>query len=122
MMFQRKRVVFIFSAVFIVFSFSVYAQNTINPKHSDAGLTCKDCHATGTPDKKAPASTCKSCHSKEDLTKVVLFEDETGKKQNINPHDAHAGDLRCTLCHSIHGKSNLYCNTGCHHTFKYDVP
>jgi len=81
--------------------------------HKEAGLACFDCHGVDEPVKRAPTSACKSCH--EDHKGAVRTYKNNGQEVTVNPHESHQGELRCTLCHSIHQPSKLYCNQdGCH--------
>ena len=57
-------------------------------KHMQKGVTCEQCHNSSAPTAAA-------------------------KKVALNPHDSHAGQLRCTLCHKEHEQSVLYCRQ-CH--------
>lgn len=88
--------------------------------HSNADVTCEDCHRVSNPVKKASAKTCKSCHGDMVDSEEVTFKDSAGASHTLNPHNAHPGKIRCTLCHSSHKPSELYCNT-CH-KFKLEIP
>ena len=91
--------------------------------HADNSLTCADCHKTENPDKRAPASSCKGCHENQGGTyKGILGDDgkpvkkdysESAGTRNVNIHDSHQGEIRCTACHTYHKEPVLYCNE-CH--------
>ncbi|MCD8553671.1 cytochrome c3 family protein [Seleniivibrio sp.] len=101
----------------MVFSFicsiAIAGSGDLRGAHKDRGIACEDCHGTKTPEKKAPASVCKTCHA--DHRGEIKTYKNNGHEVKVNPHDSHQGELRCTLCHSIHEPSKLYCNQdGCH--------
>ena len=56
----------------------------------------------------AKSKACMKCHNYQDLAAA-----SAAKKVALNPHDSHAGQLRCTLCHKEHEQSVLYCRQ-CH--------
>ena len=57
---------------------------------------------------QAKGVSCEQCHNYPDLAKA-----SAEKKVALNPHDSHAGQLRCTLCHKEHQQSVVYCRQ-CH--------
>lgn len=87
-------------------------------KHMQKGVTCEMCHNSAQPVTKAKAKSCAKCHKYEDLA-------QKSAKLNPNPHDSHAGQLRCTLCHREHEQSVVYCKE-CHKNddpkFNFNVP
>lgn len=86
-------------------------------KHAAKGVSCEACHKTKTPSRAAKASVCESCHTYADVAKKTA-------KVVPNPHESHAGEVRCTLCHKEHKASENYC-LQCHATgdkFKFKVP
>jgi hypothetical protein len=86
---------------------SVFAQPKVMGKHGEIGATCVDCHKSDKPTRSAPISACKTCHGEyADIAKKTA-------DMKPNPHDSHAGEVRCTLCHKSHSPSVLYCNE-CH--------
>lgn len=99
---------------------SIAASKEVRGSHSELG--CSECHGTDSPTKSASQKACKSCHGDMTDSPVITFKDEYDKSYTVSPHDSHAGQLRCTLCHSAHKATQLYCNDGCHHTFKLIVP
>ncbi len=83
--------------------------------HQEAGFTCLDCHGNAEPTKKPAKSYCIGCHddgSGSYYGKVVPNVSGAGTRQ-INPHNSHQGDIRCTLCHTYHKEPVLMCNE-CH--------
>lgn len=88
--------------------------------HAEAGIECIDCHGVAEPVKRAKAKNCKSCHGDMADAAAISFKDSSGAAHELNPHNAHPGQIRCTLCHASHKPSKLYCNT-CHE-FELQVP
>lgn len=74
--------------------------------HQDAKVTCQACHKNQK-NKPPDSAACLNCH---DSYKAVA---ERTAQVKPNPHDSHLGELRCTLCHSMHKPSKVYCNE-CH--------
>lgn len=81
---------------------------SLKPHHQGAGLSCEDCHGSGTP-QAIRADACLSCHG----TSEGIAQSTEALKPN--PHDSlHYGpDLDCDLCHHEHTTSENYCNN-CH--------
>lgn len=111
-----------FSVMMFISSFAGADDKHINKKHSEAGITCIDCHQTETPIKAAPQKYCIECHAGMEAKEITTLKSTDGKEYSVNPHNAHTGSLRCTLCHHIHSPSVLYCNKECHHSFTVSVP
>ncbi|MCD8553600.1 cytochrome c3 family protein [Seleniivibrio sp.] len=106
----------------LCFALSALADGSgLADKHKENGMKCADCHLEDTPTKKASAKQCIACHGDMKDSKELSFKDQGGKEYKLSPHNSHAGQIRCTLCHSGHNPSKLYCNT-CHHTFQISVP
>lgn len=92
--------------------------------HEGLGVSCEDCHT----DASKPEETkkldmlkaCVDCHGVLPSDSKVAVKDVYGVPHEVNPHYAHVGQVRCTLCHSAHSESALYCNT-CHE-FDVTVP
>lgn len=68
------------------------------------------------------------CHNYDALAakSAEKIKNDPAMKGKLNPHDSHAGQLKCTECHKEHSKSSLYC-LECHKNaedarFKMDVP
>ncbi len=96
--------------------------------HAEEGLTCHECHdeslgakaqegfkyVTGDYEEPLPQldfsrEDCLECHT--DFEEVMVSTDHGGGE---NPHDSpHWEDMECTMCHSMHGQSQVYC-TQCH--------
>ena len=83
------------------------AQVPVMGKHGELGIQCAACHKTDAPTSRAPASACANCHGS--------YAEVAAKTKALkpNPHDSHAGEVRCTLCHKSHKPSTVYCNE-CH--------
>lgn len=77
-------------------------------KHMQKGVTCEQCHNSSAPTAAAKSKACMKCHNYQDLAAA-----SAAKKVALNPHDSHAGQLRCTLCHKEREQSVLYCRQ-CH--------
>ncbi|QAR33290.1 hypothetical protein EP073_07720 [Geovibrio thiophilus] len=105
-----------------LWGFAEASDKQINAKHAEAGITCSDCHQTDTPSRSASQQSCRSCHENIDAGENLILKSADGKEYSVNPHNAHTGSLRCTICHHIHSPSELYCNKECHHTFTISVP
>ncbi|MEL1134649.1 cytochrome c3 family protein [Desulfitobacterium sp. THU1] len=77
-----------------------------NNSHSKMGVKCEQCHVTE--GKPVTKQQCQSCHKNiEDLRAKT-------KDMDPNPHGPHHYDLEdCTICHSVHGKSQMMCSQ-CH--------
>lgn len=94
--------------VALLLSVSHAAYSQMQFKHQSHSITCEQCHGTASPATKAKAKVCFNCHNYQDLAKMT-----STKNLVLNPHDSHAGELRCTLCHKEHGQSVVYCKE-CH--------
>lgn len=93
-------------ALMLVFSEAAFCQTQF--KHQSRSVTCEQCHMVAAPTTKAKAKVCFNCHNYQDLAKKSAT-----KGLALNPHDSHAGELRCNLCHKEHGQSVVYCKE-CH--------
>lgn len=122
---------------------NTYVQNyygadgaTLAHLHEQHGKTCLDCHEatpgqqleeagawmrgdfstdeqgylTGASTVSADEEFCGRCH---DMASVVESTQNWGGVAGVNPHQSHAGAVQCQNCHSVHGTSNMWCNT-CH--------
>ena len=69
-------------------------------KHMQKGVTCEQCHSSSAPVAAAKSKACMKCHNYQDLAAA-----SAAKKVALNPHDSHAGQLRCTLCHKNTNKA-----------------
>ena len=97
------------------------------PAHEGEKLVCTDCHAQG--DTTNAVSTvvpsCISCHAlpgdryyygARDADGNVLEVEyiEARRTKLASMHNSHAGEIRCTVCHTSHKEPEpLYCNH-CH--------
>lgn len=119
-----KKYLYLLTAM-LLFANVALAQKTtveISGAHLDAGLGCTDCHGTDTPEKRASQKACLECHGDMLDSAPIKFNSEDGAAFEVSPHNSHAGQIRCTLCHASHEPSKLYCNEGCHHKFILEVP
>ena len=89
-------------------------------RHQQRSVSCEQCHGVANPSTPAKSKSCMKCHNYEDLAAK-----SKAKKLALNPHDSHAGQLRCTLCHHEHAQSVVYCKQ-CHIAndarFNFKVP
>ncbi|MCF0253188.1 MAG: cytochrome c3 family protein [Duodenibacillus sp.] len=89
-------------------------------KHQMKGIGCVMCHKTAAPAAKPKAKVCNECHQYGDLARK-----SAAKGLELNPHDSHAGELKCVLCHREHAKSVVHCKE-CHKSgarkFEFQVP
>ncbi|MCF8068208.1 MAG: cytochrome c3 family protein [Desulfobacterales bacterium] len=94
-----------------VFSSDVLGNaNSLKAYHSDAELSCNDCHTVENEVQNIPATDdCLECHG--DMEAVAQLTAD----KDPNPHDSpHYGPyLDCDLCHHEHKISENYCG-GCH--------
>lgn len=96
------------------------AAQAMDMKHQARGVACADCHKTAAPASKPKAKVCFDCHDYDDLAKR-----SAAKGLALNPHDSHAGQIKCILCHREHKPSVVYCKS-CHKSgdqrFEFNVP
>jgi DnaJ-class molecular chaperone len=115
---MSQKTVFVFIAAlltsFALASGAMAAESRPFTQPAHKSLPCATCHGTATPSRPAPASACMKCHGSYDAIA------KRTAKITPNPHDAHVGQLRCTLCHKAHQPSVLYCDQ-CH-DFKLKTP
>jgi len=91
----------------------------ITGKHAEEGLVCRSCHFSDKPSTPAPQAACIECHGVYKGSPASTHDLAVGRRRfKVNVHDAHPGQLDCTLCHAAHKMPTLYCNT-CH-TFKIE--
>lgn len=80
----------------------------VNNSHSKMNVNCNQCHAGADTTKKPTTDQCLTCHKSQ--AEVAL---KTADKKP-NPHGPHHYDTAdCTVCHSVHAKSQMICAT-CH--------
>lgn len=125
-----------------LFSFAVWAQNTAEPandgkafqqKLSDITIkpyhkpleatgdqaSCQLCHGAKTPTTPPNDNNCLTCHGSTDQIAAMTEPKSDEAHPEPNPHNSiHYGkDVPCSVCHSEHQPSKVYCNS-CH-LFKY---
>ena len=82
-------------------------------KHADRA-TCTDCHGNAPKSIAVESAACLKCHGSYKEIAARTASDENPKKfLTANPHAAHTGELRCSLCHHEHKASEVYCDK-CH--------
>ncbi len=86
------------------------APATSADRHKAIGVSCDACHGAGTRN-TVEMKQCFQCHGS--YAKVA----EKTKDLKPNPHDSHAVDLECNLCHVGHKPFENYCGT-CHKDMK----
>lgn len=88
--------------------------------HGKNDVGCADCHGKELPAPECfvEATVCLNCHgSYGELAGKTLRPEEV----DVNPHNSHLGELRCTLCHKGHSPSKAYC-LQCHTDFHMPMP
>lgn len=84
--------------------------------HKKNQISCADCHGKSlvVDDSETVLNKkCVECHGT--FTKLA-----NKKKEHINPHASHLGEVNCTTCHKGHTASKAYCNY-CH-SFGMKIP
>lgn len=105
-------------------SAATMASEQMQFKHKD--LQCESCHGTATPTTFADQSSCIKCHGQY-KGKVVPNADYNPDRNprrpviEVNPHDSHFGNVRCTLCHREHEKSPKTVCNDCHKNFRLNA-
>lgn len=96
------------------------AKMTVKPHHADFMATdgvadCQACHDSKTPVSAPDDNICLTCHGTRDELAAMTEPEATSGHPEPNPHNSiHYGkDVPCSVCHSEHKKSELYCNN-CH--------
>jgi len=79
--------------------------------HKANKVGCVECHGLSEKivvddSEKGINIKCIECHG-------ALSELSAKSKDPINPHGSHLGEINCTVCHSGHEQSRVYCNS-CH--------
>lgn len=95
-------------------------------KHVAADVNCADCHGTDKPTQMPPTEACLDCHKSGNGgyyygRKVDAKGDgirkaynESGRVREMAVHDSHQGQVRCTVCHTVHKEPpKMHCNN-CH--------
>ncbi len=89
-------------------------------RHTKKGVACARCHGKAAPKEGAEVENqrCLACHGPmEKLAKKSEPKDFPDR----NPHKSHLGEINCTVCHSEHGASKVYC-LDCHKKFQMKMP
>lgn len=90
------------------------AVSEAKPHHTNAEVSCMDCHGTDDPLDGAEEATCLDCHgSRDDIAALT-------KGMEPNPHFGHEDGISCKACHREHEESVLYCDD-CHN-WEYTTP
>lgn len=88
----------------------------LDARHVSKDVTCAGCHGKDLPKAGNTVENpqCLECHGPVD--KLVA---KTAPKDfpDRNPHESHLGEIGCTVCHSGHAESKVYC-LGCHPKFE----
>ena len=87
--------------------------------HKERKIECDECHGKKTDasdriavddNETAVNASCVECHASD------IADLNAKSKSHINPHKSHLGNtetFNCTICHSGHQQSKVYCNN-CH--------
>lgn len=122
---MRKQIAALAAALACAFCMSaVQAAPAVSLKHKN--LDCAACHGTNQPVEMADQKACIECHGQY-KGKVVPGADYNPDRNprrpviEVNPHDSHLGDVRCTLCHREHSKSPQTTCNQCHQNFRLNT-
>lgn len=97
------------------------ASPAMSLKHKN--LDCAACHGTSAPTELADQSACIKCHGQY-KGKVIPGADYNPDRNprrpeiDVNPHDSHFGNVRCTLCHKEHAANPKPVCNDCHANFR----
>lgn len=88
--------------------------------HAKANIGCAGCHGKALPkaDDTVENTRCLVCHGP--MEKLAMKTEPKDFKDR-NPHKSHLGDIACTVCHSGHKASKVYC-LDCHKKFDMKIP
>ena len=105
-------------------SVSVAQAGQMSLKHKN--VECAVCHGTDKPTKLAPQDGCIKCHGKykgKVIPNVDYNPDRNPRRPivEVNPHDSHLGNVRCTLCHREHSASPKTTCNQCHANFRLNA-
>jgi len=91
----------------------------LDARHVSKDITCAACHGKDILGESAVEnSTCVGCHGPlEELITKTAPQDFPDR----NPHKSHLGEINCTVCHTGHVKSKVYC-LECHPKFAMTLP
>ncbi len=122
---MNKTIAAIFAASCLLLgSAPSFSATDVMLKHKD--VACATCHGTDKPAQAADQSACIKCHG-QFKGKVVPNADYNPDRNprrpviEVNPHDSHLGDVRCTLCHREHTKSPEAACVQCHKNFRLNT-
>jgi cytochrome c nitrite reductase small subunit len=108
-----------------------YVASAANPVrlaavHTQASVTCQQCHPQGTGQLVSEIASNISYHDSAPLDPIKFdsqaclnchgtYAQLAARTQNLerNPHDSHQGQLDCRNCHQVHADSVYYCGQ-CH--------
>ena len=94
---------------------SAVESNYLDARHLSKNITCAACHNKDILGEAAMENKkCLGCHGP--LEKLI---DTTAPKDfpDRNPHKSHLGEMNCTVCHTVHAESKVYC-LECHPKFE----
>jgi hypothetical protein len=92
----------------------------LDAHHGKKKVTCSGCHEGKVPEQgdSVENARCFACHGDEEkLAKKTEPKDFPDR----NPHKSHLGTVNCTVCHSAHKASKIYC-LDCHTKFNMKIP
>lgn len=121
---MKKSVAAFMTALALCLSSAAMASSSMSLKHK--GMECAACHGTATPSTYADQKACIQCHGQY-KGKVVPNADYNPDRNprrpvvEVNPHDSHFGNVRCTLCHKEHTKSPKPVCNDCHQNFRLNT-
>ncbi len=85
----------------------------LDARHFSKGISCRSCHGLDLIGGDVDEKMCLACHGPmEKLISKTTPKDFPDR----NPHKSHLGDISCTVCHSAHAASKVYC-LECHPKF-----
>ena len=100
------------------------ANPSVQLKHKN--VPCATCHGTEKPTAPASQDSCIKCHGqyKGHVVPGADYNPDRNPRRpaiEVNPHDSHLGDVRCTLCHREHSKSPKTTCNQCHANFRLNA-
>jgi len=87
----------------------------LDARHVSKDITCAGCHGKDLPKEEDTVENakCLECHGPAEALAAKTAPKDFPDR---NPHKSHLGEINCTVCHSGHGESKVYC-LECHPTF-----
>lgn len=87
----------------------------LDARHVSKDITCDGCHGKDLPweEDTVENAKCLECHGPMDELAAKTAPKDFPDR---NPHKSHLGEINCTVCHSGHAESKVYC-LECHPTF-----